>query len=97
MSAYIIFIRKSLQDPVAFKAYNKLARQASVGHVIEAKAFYGAVACLENAETDGVAILKFPDMAQAQAWYQSEDYQRAKQQRDLAGEYTVILTEGLAD
>lgn len=95
MSAYIILIRKALNNADEMKTYKQLARQASQGHQIQAIAFYGEVEVLEHAETDGVAILKFPDMQQARAWYQSEQYQQAKQHRNLAAEYQVILTEGL--
>lgn len=95
MSAYIVFIRKSLTNKDEMKQYSKLAKQASEGHTIKPTVFYGAVEPLENIETDGVAILEFPNMAEARAWYESPAYQQAKQHRDLAAEYMVFLTEGL--
>ncbi|TCM62701.1 uncharacterized protein (DUF1330 family) [Acinetobacter calcoaceticus] len=95
MSAYIILIRKALTDAGEMKRYQKLARQASLGHQVEPIVFYGEVEALENCETDGVAILKFPDMQQARDWYHNEEYQQAKQHRHLSGEYQVILTAGL--
>ncbi len=95
MSAYIILIRKALNNADEMKTYKKLARQASAGHQIQPIVFYGELEALEKSDTDGVAILKFPDMQQARAWYHSEEYQQAKQHRNLAAEYQVILTEGL--
>lgn len=96
MSAYIILIRRSLVSEDEFKQYNRLARQASQGFDIQPLAFYGQAIALENIETDGVAILKFPTLQEAQDWYHSDAYQAAKKHRDLAGEYQVLITEGLS-
>lgn len=97
MSAYVIFIRKSLKNLDELKIYQQLAGKASEGHAIQPLAFYGDTVCLENMDSEAVAIFKFPDMAQAKAWYHSEAYQQAKKHRDLAGEFSIVLTEGLAD
>lgn len=95
MSAYMILIRRSLTSEDEFNQYNRLARKASKGFEITPVAFYGQVVALENIETDGVAILAFPSLKEAQDWYQSDAYQAAKKHRDLAGEYQVFITEGL--
>ncbi|EPF79765.1 DUF1330 domain-containing protein [Acinetobacter rudis] len=95
MSAYVIFICKKLNSKVHFDQYNRLARAASKGFEIKPLAFYGQAVALEQIETEGVAILEFPNLEQAQAWYQSDAYQEAKKQRDLAGDYMVLITEGL--
>ncbi|MDQ8936574.1 DUF1330 domain-containing protein [Acinetobacter rudis] len=95
MSAYVIFICKQLKSKEHFNQYNRLAREASKGFDIKVRSFYGQVEVLENIAAEGVAILEFVDLAQAQAWYQSEAYQEAKKQRDLAGDYIVLITEGL--
>ncbi|MDQ8954190.1 DUF1330 domain-containing protein [Acinetobacter rudis] len=95
MSAYVIFICKQLKSKEHFNQYNRLAREASKGFDIKVRSFYGQVEALENIAAEGVAILEFVDLAQAQAWYQSEAYQEAKKQRDLAGDYIVLITEGL--
>lgn len=95
MPAYVIFICKQLKSKEHFDQYNRLARAASKGFDIKPLAFYGQAVALEQVETEGVAILQFPDLAQAQAWYDSEAYQEAKKQRDLAGDYMVLITEGL--
>ncbi|EPG37923.1 DUF1330 domain-containing protein [Acinetobacter colistiniresistens] len=95
MSAYIILIRKQLKNQDEMKTYTTLARQASQGFDAEPIVFYGQSIALENIESDGVAIIKFSNMQEAQNWYHSDAYQQAKKHRDLAGEYMVILTEGL--
>ncbi|OBY73072.1 DUF1330 domain-containing protein [Acinetobacter gyllenbergii] len=95
MSAYIILIRKELKNKDQMKTYTSLARKASQGFNAEPIVFYGQSIALENIESDGVAIIKFSSMQEAQNWYHSDAYQEAKKHRDLAGEYMVILTEGL--
>lgn len=96
MSAYIIFICKALKDQAEMKIYSSLARQASQNFNVKALAFYGQAIALENITSDGVAILEFENIQTAQDWYQSDAYQQAKEHRDLAAEYIVIITEGLA-
>lgn len=96
MSAYIIFIRKALKDQAEMKIYSSLARKASQNFNVKALAFYGKTIALENITSDGVAILEFENIQTAQDWYQSDSYQKAKEHRDLAAEYIVIITEGLA-
>lgn len=95
MPAYVIFICKKMKSKEHFDQYNRLARRASKGYEIKPLAFYGQAVALEHVETEGVAILQFPDLVQAQAWYDSEAYQEAKKLRDLAGDYMVMITEGL--
>lgn len=79
----------------AFDQYNRLARKASKGVDIKPLAFYGQTIALDNIETDGVALLEFASLKDAQDWYHSDAYQEAKKHRDLAGEYQVFITEGL--
>jgi len=95
MSAYIILIREKLLNVEAFQTYDRLARAASQGFEVRPLAFYGETEGLEHAETDGAVILQFSNMAEARRWYHSDAYQEAKKYRDLAGEYKVIMTEGL--
>jgi uncharacterized protein (DUF1330 family) len=95
MSAYVVFICQQLKSKEHFDQYNRLARAASKGFDIKVLSFYGQAVALENIAAEGVAILEFVDLEQAQAWYHSEAYQEAKKKRDLAGDYTVLITEGL--
>jgi len=46
-------------------------------------------------ETRRVVILEFPDLKTAQAFYDSDDYQKAKAKREGAAEGSFILVEGL--
>ena len=44
---------------------------------------------------EGVVIAEFPTREAALAWYNSADYQAARQHRLKAGDYRVFITEGL--
>lgn len=95
MSAYAIMIRDKMRDPDLFKAYSKAASQTGKNHPLKPLAFYGAFETLEGAEADGVALIEFPDMAAAKAWYDSPEYQEARANRLVGADYRVIFVEGL--
>ena len=46
-------------------------------------------------QDESVTIAQFPDMAAAKAWYDSPEYQDAKQHRLSGADFRIILTEGL--
>ena len=96
MAAYIIFIRDgAVRDPAAMEEYSKTARSAGGGHKLEPLVAYGKVEPLEGAPADGVVVLKFPDMDQAKAWYNSPGYQAAVPHRMRGASYRVMVTEGV--
>jgi uncharacterized protein (DUF1330 family) len=49
---------------------------------------------LEGPAAEGVAILRFPDMAAARAWYDSPAYRQAREHRQLGADYRMLLVEG---
>lgn len=95
MPAYVILIKNNTIDADELKTYAKQAAAARGDHQITPLAFYGSMDVLEGDAAEGVALLQFPDMAQARAWYESPAYQDAKQHRVKGANYQVILTEGL--
>ncbi|MDR9750320.1 DUF1330 domain-containing protein [Pseudomonas sp. SZMC_28357] len=94
MSAYVIFIREKTLDEEQMQQYATKAPAARTGHDITRLAFYGQLEVLEGPAAEGVAILRFPDMAAARAWYGSEAYQEARQHRFKGAEYRMLLVEG---
>lgn len=94
MSAYVVFIRDKTNDPAEMQRYAELAPLARAGHDISRVAFYGQLDVLEGAPAEGVAILRFPDMAAARAWYNSPAYQEARQHRLKGADYRLLLVEG---
>lgn len=95
MAAYIIFIRKALNDEQAMQTYSAQVPGSFAGHAVKPLALYGAMEVLEGAPSDGAVIAEFPTMAEARAWYDSPAYQAAIPDRMKAGEYQLILIEGL--
>jgi len=96
MSAYIVYVRDRITDPVEFKKYEECAPAASVGRPITPLAFSGLVETLEGAPVDGAVILEFPTVADAKASYDSPLYQEALKHRLKGAEYRVFIIEGLA-
>jgi uncharacterized protein (DUF1330 family) len=95
MSAYVVFIRESTIDAAEMQRYAETAPAARAGHDITRLAFYGALDVLEGPPIEGVAIMRFPDMAAARAWYDSPAYQEAHQHRLKGARYKVLLVDGV--
>ena len=55
---------------------------------------FGPCEVVEGGGVEGVAILEFPTMADAKAWYNGAVYQEARKHRFLGGDYSVIFVEG---
>ncbi|HXQ99802.1 MAG TPA: DUF1330 domain-containing protein [Pseudomonas sp.] len=94
MSAYVIFIRENTLDPAQMQEYANQAPAARTGHDITRLAFYGEFEALEGPSAEGVAILRFPDMGAARAWYHSPAYQQAREHRLKGADYRMLLVEG---
>jgi uncharacterized protein (DUF1330 family) len=94
MSAYVIFIREATNDAAEMQQYAQTAPAARAGHDITKLAFYGQLDVLEGPTAEGVAILRFPDMDAARAWYTSPAYQAARVYRLKGAEYRMLLVEG---
>lgn len=95
MSAYIMFVRDATLDAEELATYSKMAAEARGDHPLTALAHYGDFEVLEGQASEGVVLLKFPDMAAARAWYHSPAYQAAKVHRLKGAEYRVILVDGV--
>ena len=94
MPAYVVFIREKTTDQAEMDQYAQTAPPARAGHDITRLAFYGELEVLEGPPAEGVAILRFPDMAAARAWYDSPAYQEARRHRQLGADYRVLLVDG---
>lgn len=94
MSAYVIFIREHTIDADQLKQYADLAVLARAGHDMSRIAFYGPLDVLEGPPAEGVAIIRFPDMAAARAWYDSPAYQAARAHRHQGATFRLLLVEG---
>lgn len=90
MSAYAIILRERTTDPDALQRYRDRAPLAREAHPSQPIVFYGEHETLEGEDAEGVAILRFPTMEAARAWYSSPEYQTALPHR-LAGSVSRVL------
>jgi uncharacterized protein (DUF1330 family) len=94
VSAYIIYMRESMSDPVEFDRYTKMAVPTLKNHPGRALAFYGKLEILEGAAFEGAVILEFPSIEEAHRWFDSPEYQAAVVHRKAAAAYRVFIIEG---
>lgn len=95
MSAYVVFIRDNTLDQDEMVTYADKAGKAHGNHPIKPLAFYGDLETLEGPEAESVVIIEFPSTDAAHAWYDSPEYQEAKQHRLKGATYRVLLVKGV--
>ncbi|WP_404337216.1 DUF1330 domain-containing protein [Sphingomonas sp. MMS12-HWE2-04] len=94
MTAYVVMLRERTTDPEALALYREQAPRAREAHPLTPLAFYGSHETLEGEDVEGVAILAFPSMAEARAWYSSPEYQAALPHRIAGSVSRVLLVAG---
>ena len=95
MPAYLVVIQKeAIHDPEAFATYQSLTREITSSNLTP-KVIYGDVAGLEGLPPEGVIILEFPSMEEAQAWYNNPAYQEALPYRLKASSYQTFIVAGI--
>lgn len=94
MAAYIVITRVRTRNPAELALYAKEAPAFLAGHAVKFLARFGPCEVVEGAGVEGVAILEFPTLAEARAWYASPAYQGASQHRFLGGDYSAVIVEG---
>lgn len=95
MSAYVVIVRDKTHDPAGMESYSALARHAPIDKLEVVVAKTGQMQVLEGPPAEAVVVLRFPSMADALEWYQSDAYQKALPHRQAAAEFRVFLSEGL--
>jgi uncharacterized protein (DUF1330 family) len=95
MAAYVVMIREEMTDAQAFDTYAKAASATLANHALKPLAFYGPHEVKEGDDCDGVVILEFPDLEQANGWYHSPEYQEAMAHRLRGARYRVIMVDGV--
>ncbi len=94
MAAYLVALI-DVTDPDAYQEYAERAGAAAKKRGIEFLARGGRTVSLEGSPPPGrVVILPFENMAAAQAYYDSPDYQEAKTYRDGAAKAQFFVVEG---
>jgi uncharacterized protein (DUF1330 family) len=95
MSAYVVITKTKTRNRVELDLYAKQAPEFMAGHAATFLARFGNCEVKEGGEVEGVAIIQFPTIAQAKAWYESPSYQEASRHRFQGGDYNIVIVEGL--
>lgn len=96
MSAYVVFTRIRTNDQGEMDVYAPLAGATLQQHPATPVAFYGDLTVLEGDPIEGAAIVEFPTIEAARAWYDSPAYQEALKHRQAGADYRVFLVDGVA-
>jgi uncharacterized protein (DUF1330 family) len=96
MPAYAVFIREKTRNAAKLAEYKKLVPPTFEKHPAKILAINGRSEFLEGAQGEEIIILEFPNYEAAQAWYNSAEYQAAREHRYQGGDYRCILAEGKA-
>lgn len=98
MTAYMILIRdEPVKDPAEMAEYQRKNREKNDDRPFDMKplVIYGDTIAVEGTAPDGVIMLEFPDVAEAQAWYNSPGYQAALPHRLKAADYRAFIVQGV--
>lgn len=95
MSAYMI-ARVEVTDLDKFKQYSAAAGMVTEKFGGKYLARGGSLEGLENFSDAGkrVVIIEFADLATANAWYNSDEYQEAKKLRENAATGNFLIVDG---
>ena len=94
MPAYIVISRLHTRNQSELDLYAKQGPAFMAGHNVKFLARFGTCEVMEGAAVEGVAILEFPTIAEARAWYSSPAYQEACKHRFQGGDYSAVIIEG---
>jgi uncharacterized protein (DUF1330 family) len=91
MSAYVVMLREKTTNAEELKTYTGLARASFAGHAVTPIVRYGSFEMLEGDPIEGVAIIQFPTLAEAKAWYNSPASQKAAAHRWDGSRYLDVV------
>jgi uncharacterized protein (DUF1330 family) len=94
MAAYIVITRLHTRDRAELDEYAKHAPNFMAGHNAKFLARFGSCEVLEGPGVESAAIIEFPTLAEAKAWYASPAYQEASHHRFQGGDYGFLIIEG---
>ena len=95
MPAYIVFIREKTLDQSELQAYWSKAGATLEGHPVKVLAAYGRHVTLEGPEVEGIAVVEFPSVEEARAWYNSPAYREVAEHRFRGAVYRGLIVEGV--
>lgn len=93
-NAYLV-ANVNVTDPKQYDQYRELSSRAIQENGVEVLVRGGTTEALEGQAPSRTVIMKFPDMAAARAFYESETYRQARKAREGAAEMTMYIVEGM--
>jgi len=94
MTAYIV-AEIEITDPVQYEEYRKWSSAALKAHGVEILARGGKTERLEGRDPGRIVVLGFPSFEAAQTFYESPEYERARQAREGAAITNMLIVEGV--
>lgn len=96
MSCFMI-IQAKVTAPEKFRAYTAVLPAIVAAHGGRCRILGGATTVLEGSWPEVKTVVsEWPDRAAAMAFWNSPDYREAAQLRSGAGDFTVVLVDGVA-
>ena len=95
MSAYVVFTRLNTKDQSELDVYSQKGANTLGNRQITPHVVYGNQTIVEGPQHEGIAIVSFPTREEAEEWYNSPEYQDARQHRMRGGDYSVTIVDGL--
>jgi len=96
MPAYVVVTREKTRNAAKLEEYKNLVPATFQKHPAKFLARNGRCEVLEGPQCESIIIIEFPSYEAAQAWYNSTEYQAAREHRFQGGDYRFILTEAIA-
>jgi uncharacterized protein (DUF1330 family) len=95
LPAYFVAVRSRIKDPAELKLYAEKSPSSAAGRSIKRLATAtGRLRGTAGAIPDGASILEFPTFEEAEAWYDSPEYQEAVQHLFKGADYQTFIIEG---
>lgn len=95
MPKAFIIMDVEITHPEQYAEYKKWSSLAMQAHDVKILARGGPTHHLEGREPGRSVILEFPDMQAAKAFYQSHQYQRARNARENAAIMNMFIVQGV--
>jgi uncharacterized protein (DUF1330 family) len=95
--ATFMIVQARITDPVRFKAYTAVVPALVARFGGRYRVLGGATTVLEGQWPEVKTVIsEWPDRAAAEAFWASPEYRAAAALREGAGEFTIVLVDGLA-
>src|SRR4051794_1355937 len=95
MPAYFVAVRGRIKDPAELKLYAEKSPVSAADREIRRLATAtNRIRPTAGPIPDGASILEFPTFEDAEAWYDSPEYQEAVQHLFRGADYQTFIIEG---